>query len=97
MRSPSSGIDGVEGLLALFEALQNERNHRLKLVIVAAEKAADMRSVNNRWIREPERAPLLRSLAAKIDFVIERIHGDCSLLAGSDAFQTRLAIAPDRF
>jgi hypothetical protein len=41
--------------IALFEALQNERNHRLKLVIVAAEKAADMRSVNNRWVRQPER------------------------------------------
>ena len=68
--SRSRRIDGVESLLALFQADQCERKRHPKHVIVVVEKAADMGSVKNRRVIELKRATALSHFVSeKILFV----------------------------
>jgi|SRR5262249_4854535 len=86
------GINGVDRLLAAFEALFNERKHRPILVIVAVEKTAYMRPADH-CVTEPNRTDALSELSRANGLVVGRIHRDCLFITGSDAFSNS---APDR-
>src|SRR5262245_65605849 len=67
------GINGVDRLLAAFEALFNERKHRPILVIVAVEKTAYMRPADH-CVTEPNRTDALSELSRANGLVVGRMH-----------------------